>query len=178
MPVRLAARPEAVRRLTPQVVLLLMVGGLATVWTVSQARSMGNMPGAMGLGLPAFVLMWTIMMSPMMLPSVAPLGSMYARTIQSRRVVRLVSFTAGYLLVWSASGVPAFGLAWLAGRFAGNNAVGVGVAVAIFAIAGAYQLTSWKYKCLSHCRTPIAHLLHYASYQGRLRDLRAGIHNG
>lgn len=172
------ATPDALRRFTPQLVLLLMVGGLATVWTVSHARSMGNMPGAMGLGLPAFVLMWTIMMSAMMLPSVAPLGSMYARTIQSRRFVRLLSFTVGYLLVWGAIGIPAFGLAWLAGRFAGDNPVGVGTAAVVLAIAGVYQLTSWKYRCLSHCRTPIGHLLHYASYSGKSRDLRAGIHNG
>lgn len=174
----LATGPDALRRLTPQVVLLLVVGGLATAWTVSQARSMGNMPGAMGLGLPAFMLMWTIMMSAMMLPSVAPLASLYARTVQSRRFIRLGSFTLGYLLVWSVSSIPAFGLAWLAGRFAGDNALGVGAAVVVFALAGTYQLTSWKYRCLSHCRTPLGHLFHYASYQGRFRDLRAGIHNG
>jgi predicted metal-binding membrane protein len=35
-----------------------------------------------------------------------------------------------------------------------------------------------KTVCLSHCRSPISHLFRYASYTGRLRDLRAGIHNG
>jgi predicted metal-binding membrane protein len=32
--------------------------------------------------------------------------------------------------------------------------------------------------CLRHCRSPIGHLIHYAAYRGRSRDLRAGLHHG
>jgi predicted metal-binding membrane protein len=41
-----------------------------------------------------------------------------------------------------------------------------------------YQLSRLKDRCLAHCRSPIALLLHYGSYRGRLRDLRAGAHHG
>jgi predicted metal-binding membrane protein len=169
---------SVLRRTTPQLVALLLLAGLASAWTVSQARSMGSMPGAMGLGLPAFVVMWTAMMAAMMLPSVAPFGSLYARTVQTRRPLRLGLFVLGYLLVWGAAGVPAYGLAWLAGEAAGHGEAGTAMAVAIFAIAGVYQLTSLKTRCLAHCRSPIAHVFHYASFSGPLRDLKAGIHNG
>jgi predicted metal-binding membrane protein len=50
--------------------------------------------------------------------------------------------------------------------------------VVIFAAAGLYQLTSLKHRCLRHCRSPLAHLMHYGNYRGRLRDLRAGAHHG
>ena len=72
------------RRTTPQLVLLLLVAGLAIIWTADQARSMGGMSGAMGMGFLAFAGMWTVMMSAMMLPSVAPLASMYSRSTRAR----------------------------------------------------------------------------------------------
>lgn len=166
------------RRTTPQLVLLLLAAAAASALTANRAQSMGDMPGAMGLGLPAFVLMWALMMTAMMLPSAAPFAAMYARTVQSRRLLRLTQFTAGYLLVWAASGVLAYGVAWLSGKAAGDGPAAIGLAAAIFATAGVYQLTSLKYRCLSHCRSPIAHMFHYASFTGRFRDLRAGAHNG
>ncbi len=52
------------------------------------------------------------------------------------------------------------------------------LAVAVFAACGVYQLSRLKDRCLAHCRSPLALLLHYGSYQGRFRDLRAGAHNG
>jgi predicted metal-binding membrane protein len=52
------------------------------------------------------------------------------------------------------------------------------VAVAAFGALGVYQLTPLKFRCLSHCRSPLAHLLHYTSFRGPFRDLRAGIEHG
>jgi predicted metal-binding membrane protein len=52
------------------------------------------------------------------------------------------------------------------------------MAVAVFGVAGIYQLTSLKDRCLAHCRSPLGLLLHYGSYRGRLRDLRVGAHHG
>ena len=39
-------------------------------------------------------------------------------------------------------------------------------------------MTSWKDRCLRRCRSPLALLLHYGSYSGRLRDVAAGAHHG
>ena len=50
--------------------------------------------------------------------------------------------------------------------------------MAVFAACGMYQLSRLKDRCLAHCRSPLALLLHYGSYQGRFRDLRAGAHHG
>ncbi len=119
------------------------------------------------------------MMAAMMLPSVAPTASLYAKTLQSNRMARVAGLVLGYLAVWAAVGLPAYGLAWLAGSLTGQHPGAAHVlAVAVFAACGLYQLTSLKDRCLAHCRSPLALLLHYGSYRGRLRDLRVGVHHG
>jgi predicted metal-binding membrane protein len=170
------SRPDQAAR---EVGLVLIVAAGAWAGTVLLARGMAGMTGTMGLGLAAFVPVWTLMMAAMMLPSVTPLASLYARTVRSNRTARIAGLVAGYLAVWAAAGLPAFGLAWLAGWMTGEHPGAAHVlAVAVFAACGAYQLSPLKDRCLAHCRSPIGLLLHYGSYRGRSRDLRAGAHHG
>ncbi len=159
--------------------LILSIAAGAWAGIVIWAREMGVVPGTMGMTVTIFVIMWTLMMAAMMLPSAMPMITLYARTLSSNRWRRMSAFGAGYLFIWAVSGIPVFALAWLSGRVATNEPdLAVGVAVVIFAAAGLYQLTSLKHRCLQHCRSPLAHLLHYGNYRGRLRDLRAGAHHG
>jgi predicted metal-binding membrane protein len=140
---------------------------------------MAGMAGTMGLGLAAFVPAWTLMMAAMMLPSVAPTASLYAKTFRDNRAARIAGLVAGYLAVWAAVGVPAYGLAWLAGWLTAKHPSAAHImAVAVFAACGIYQLSSLKDRCLAHCRSPLGLLLHYGSYRGRSRDLRVGAHHG
>jgi predicted metal-binding membrane protein len=137
------------------------------------------MTGTMGLALPAFVVAWTVMMAAMMLPSVAPVASLYVRSVSGRRTLRLALFTAGYLVVWAAAGVVAFAIGSLiAGLADGDARLGTAAGVVAFLAAGLYQLSPLKYRCLSHCRNPVSLFLHYSSYKGPLRDLRVGAHHG
>jgi predicted metal-binding membrane protein len=140
---------------------------------------MAGMTGTMGLGLALFVPIWTLMMAAMMLPSVTPTASLYAKTFRDQRALRTAGLVVGYLAVWAAAGVPAYGLARLAGWLTGmHDGAAHVLAVAVFAVCGVYQLSSLKDRCLAHCRSPLGLLLHYGSYQGRTRDLRVGIHHG
>ena len=66
----------------------------------------------------SFIAVWALMMAAMMLPAVAPFASLYARTFADDRGSRLGGFASGYLVVWTLSALPAYGLAWLAGRLA------------------------------------------------------------
>jgi predicted metal-binding membrane protein len=164
---------------TREAALLLIVAAGAWVATVALAQGMAGMTGTMGLGLALFVPVWTLMMAAMMLPSVAPTASLYTRTFRDNRMTRTAGLVVGYLAVWAAAGVPAYGLAWLAGWMTGKHPSAAHVlAVAIFAAAGLYQLSSLKDRCLAHCRSPLGLLLHYGSYRGRFRDLRVGAHHG
>jgi len=162
-----------------EVAVLLVLAAGAWAATVTIARGMSGMTGTMGLGLAAFVAIWTLMMAAMMLPSVAPTAALYARTVQSRRTVRLAGMVAGYLAVWAVAGLPAYGLAWMTGSLTGQHpSVAHVLAIVTFAVVGAYQLSPLKDRCLAHCRSPLALLLHYGSYRGRSRDLRVGLHHG
>jgi predicted metal-binding membrane protein len=169
----------ALRRLTPQAAVLLLLAAVAWLFTVGRAATMQGMTGTMGLGLAAFVGMWALMMAAMMLPSVAPVASMYQRSVRSYRALRLAGFTTGYLLAWAGAGIPAFLLTAFVARLVSDHPVrATAAAVAVFAACGVYQLTPLKSRCLRHCRSPLSLLLHYGAYRGRLRDVRAGAHHG
>lgn len=169
----------SLRRASPQIAVLLLLAAVAWTVTVMQSHAMDGGAGSTGLQLPSFAVMWTLMMAAMMLPAVAPVADLYSRTVRGSRTLRLTAFALGYLGVWACAGVPAFLLAQAAARLAqGRPAVATAVAVAAYAACGAYQLTSYKERCLRHCRSPLALLLHYGSYRGRLRDLAAGAHHG
>jgi predicted metal-binding membrane protein len=138
----------------------------------------------MGLELATFMTLWVVMMAAMMLPSVAPLASVYLHGVWMRsagweRFFRVGTLVLGYLAVWAAFGLIAFacmsGAGWLAAQYPGSTPwVGAGA----LTIAGVYQLTPLKDYCLKHCRSPIGFLLHFGSFSGQLRDLRVGVFHG
>jgi predicted metal-binding membrane protein len=172
------ARPWPAQAARVAAVVLIVAAG-AWAATLALAGGMAGIAGTMGLGLAEFVPVWTLMMAAMMLPSVAPTASLYAKTVRDNRATRIAGLVAGYLAVWAAAGLPAYGLAWLAGWLSGTHPSAAHImAVAVFAVCGVYQLSGLKDRCLAHCRSPLGLLLHYGSYQGRLRDLRVGAHHG
>ena len=174
-----AAEPRrSLLQLTPQATALALTGAFAWLAVIGVARGMGMMTSVAGLSLPTFVGIWTLMMAAMMLPGVAPVASLYARTVRINRWWRLVLFAFGYLLIWAITSLPAFGLALVGANLARVQPFAAQIASsAIFLLAGAYQLSPLKRRCLEHCRSPVALLLHYGSYAGRLRDLRVGVHH-
>jgi predicted metal-binding membrane protein len=165
----------------------IAVAALAAVaWavTVMLARKMGNGPGTMGLALVPFLGLWVVMMTAMMLPSVAPVAVLWSRLISGAsagagRVVRMSAFLAGYLLTWAGAGVVAFAALAGAGRLLAASPVAAKwLGAGIFIAAGVYQLTPWKDWCLRRCRSPIGALMYYLGFQGRSRDVRVGLHHG
>jgi predicted metal-binding membrane protein len=163
---------------------LFAAAALAWVLTVQSAMGMPPGPGTMGLGFVGFLLLWMLMMAAMMLPSVAPTVSLYLRSLRGNAsglglVLRSTGLVVGYLAIWALFGVLAFVAAW-AGSMLGAEAPKAApwVAALLLAAAGIYQLTPLKDRCLRHCRSPLGFLLHFGSYHGRLRDLRAGFYHG
>jgi predicted metal-binding membrane protein len=111
---------------------------------------------------------WTVMIAAMMLPSAVPLLQLFvnASTLQARSRTALASFVAGYVAVWALFGWVALavdgvvhrtveGVSWLADR---PWVMGAGT----LALAGAFQFSGLKDRCLTECRHPAAYLLrHY-----------------
>ena len=163
---------------------MCLLAGLAWVVTAIQAHGMGVGPGTMGQSLIAFEALWVVMMTAMMFPSVAPMVTVWIRSVSARptntqRFGGVAQFLSGYLLAWAAFGLLAYGALILTGRLVDRSpASAKWLGVAIFLVAGIYQLTPLKGACLKHCRSPVGSLFHYASFRGRLRDLRVGMHHG
>ena len=134
----------------------------------------------MGLGVPLFLAVWIAMMVATMFPAVAPMVLMFARIGASKRTSGRVFvptwlFVGGYLLVWTALGVVAYGAALGAGALAARFDVlerGAGpIGGALIVLAGAYQFSRWKDRCLSRCRSPLAFVMQHWR-DGRLGRVR------
>jgi predicted metal-binding membrane protein len=176
------ARTAGARLERAQLTLLGVLLALAVAaWLLTNDRmgGMDSLPG-MDLGSVGFyVTLWVVMMAAMMFPSVAPTVLMYDRLRSGHRARgkgatadATALFVAGYLLVWTAAGLAAYGLvelvraidpAFLAWDEAGRYVTG-GVIVA----AAVFQVTPLKRACLVKCRSPMMFLAE------RWRDGRAG----
>ena len=167
------------RRFGPAAALVLVAAAAAWVGVLVVAGRMDPMPGTMGIDLGSFVAVWTLMMTAMMLPSVAPFTSLYTRTFHDRRRLQTLALCSGYLLVWSVVALPAYGLAWVAGRLVADHAAAAtALAALIFAACGMYQLTGAKHACLARCRSPLGSVVQHAGGRGPARPLRVGIRYG
>jgi predicted metal-binding membrane protein len=136
-------------------------------------------PGTDLGGLGWFIGVWATMMAAMMLPSAAPVVMLAHRT--ARGGPSTAVFVVGYLAVWTAFGLVAWGLyraihAWNPGFLAWDGG-GPWVAGGAIVAAGLYQLSPLKRVCLRHCRSPL-HFLIGRWRPGRLGALRMGAEHG
>jgi predicted metal-binding membrane protein len=175
-PVAAAERPSL--RLSPTTVALLAVALLAWAGVVAYARDTGNAAGTMGMPLGEFLPMWGVMMAAMMLPAVAPVASLYVRTIKTERAMRLTLFVGGYLVAWVVAGLPVYAvLRWIDHVGGDSDTTLRNIAVLALVAAGVYQLTPLKSRCLRHCRSPLAQLMRYGNVKGPVRDLKVAAHH-
>src|SRR5438105_10223973 len=143
-------------------------------------------PGTDLGGLGWYLGIWVTMMAAMMLPSAAPMVLLFAkvsadRARRGREFVPTWVFVTGYLAVWTAYGLAAYGVfrvlkgvdhGFLAWDRSGPYVVGVAVAA-----AGLYELTPLKSVCLRHCRSPLHFLL--GGWRGGWRGaFRMGLEHG
>lgn len=137
----------------------------------------GEMSAMMGMMTPgdwswrtiaATVVMWMLMMAAMMLPSMAPVMSVYASVASKEDrgaalALRITLFALSYFLIWAAFSTVA-ALAQLGLRESSWFMMGGTMAVpvmggALMIVAGAWQFTKLKDVCLRHCRHPLQYLL-------------------
>ena len=147
--------------------------GLAAVGAWAGLLALGDMEmGGGGLGEAlAFEGAWLLMMTAMMLPSVAPFVLLLRRTARQRPGEAAGLAVAGYLSVWSATG----GLALAANALLDPTPT---VIAAILIAAGAYQLTPLKAWCLTRCRSPLGFLMQHWRNGRRSDPLRLGARHG
>ena len=137
------------------------------------------------LALLLFVGGWTLMTVAMMLPTSLPVLTVF-HTIAGRRGDRsllMVLVIIGYLFVWTLFGVvvyfgnvvlqwPASASPWLMERS------WAGAPLLLF-LAGLFQFTPLKYRCLDKCRSPLSFVIgHWQGRHDRWQALRLGVDHG
>jgi len=129
--------------------------------------------------------MWAVMMAGMMAPSALPMLLLFAaaRAGRDKRGVSpaTLTFGLGYLAVWTGFSVGATVAQWglhqaalLSMAMASSSGRLTG---AILIAAGVYQLTPWKSRCLTHCRSPLGFLM--TNWRdGTMGAFRMGLRHG
>jgi predicted metal-binding membrane protein len=107
-----------------------------------------------------FTVTWSVMMAAMMLPSLAPVAAASAAAAFGRTASRAILFAGGYIFVWTAAGIAAYGAVEL-GRDAFSAELswpsgGKWLSASVLLSAAAYELTQQKRAWLARCRRPAA----------------------
>ena len=172
------------RRTTwPRRLLLVLAGPSLAAWVAlwawgasPQGRYLDH-HGLAESGLPTtallavFVAGWVLMLAAMMLPTTVQLVDVFRVVVRDRpgRAALTCAVLAGYLLAWTAAGLVAFA-ADLMLHEATHRITWLGrqpwlVSAGVLAVAGGYQLSAFKDRCLARCRSP--RMFVYARWQGR-----------
>ncbi|MCC6165908.1 MAG: DUF2182 domain-containing protein [Caldilineaceae bacterium] len=111
--------------------------------------------------------MWAVMMVAMMTPSAAPMILLYA-SIERKRQSRQSPFgqtglfVVGYIVVWVLFSLAAASVQALlrqAALLSPAAATSAALGGLLLIAAGLFQFSPLKYRCLHHCRSPLAFLL-------------------
>jgi predicted metal-binding membrane protein len=156
------------------------------IWQAMHTDATTAMSPTMGLGAAPWLSIWVAMMVAIMFPTAAPMIAMFthvhALKRQSRQpFVPTWVFVGAYLLVWTGMGVLAYGAA-VAGEHLANESMWLmdnagRVGAAILVLAGLYQFSPLKHRCLTVCRSPLAFII--ASWRdGYWGAFRMGLEHG
>jgi predicted metal-binding membrane protein len=189
----LAGRPAAGRERA------ILLGSLAAVvgsgwvallaWGVSPwSRYLGHEALADGGGVAEsalFVAGWTLMTVAMMLPTTWPLLATFAALMRRRRAPSLLVglVVVGYVATWSVVGLGLHTMDRLIHWSVDvvpflSDRPGL-IAAGTVLVAGAYQFTSLKYRCLDECRSPLGFVLnHWRGERERRESFLLGIRHG
>lgn len=179
--------PLARERTAILAALLLLA---AAAWGLLYWQSLGlqgEMLGpTMGLAPTVFLAVWVAMMVAMMFPTAAPMILTFHRVHSQRQrlgqaFVPTWVFVAAYLFLWTLFGALAYLAATVAERLAvetpllAEHAGRVGGVSLI--LAGLYQVSPLKRRCLAKCRTPLDFIL--TSWRdGYWGTVRMGLQHG
>ena len=162
-------------------ILLLATGGESAI--VDHDDMLGNRRFGSGVTLALLLGTWQLMTAAMMLPSSLPMIAMFRRV--ARRDPhpwrRFWVFMLAYFAIWTAFAVVALlgdaGVHWL-----DDNVRAIGdrpwlIGGSILVLAGGFQFSSLKERCLDACRDPMAFLWqHYIA--GSRSAWHLGIRHG
>ncbi len=126
-----------------------------------------------------------LMIVAMMLPTTLPLIGIFRRMTRTRsdRGALVTLLIAGYIGAWLAFGTVAHGADFALHSFAQDSfwlqTHAWILGALLLAIAGGFQFSRQKYRCLDQCRQPLAFVLrHWRGGDARTQALALGAHHG
>jgi predicted metal-binding membrane protein len=179
---------------TKKAILCSLIAASVASWFASQAFQ-GDMMSAMGatanpLSLSVFTSVWTVGMAAMMFPAIAPMVMLYGTIVNSAgqgqvaaasarrtRSGRVVLFVGCYLVVWSLTGIALL-LGWSEMMLTLPLGQSMNyVFAAVLLVAGIYQFTPLKTKCLGYCESPLSFFMRRWK-GGTAGAVRMGLYHG
>jgi predicted metal-binding membrane protein len=182
----------AILRRTRVGVLPVVIGLAWVLAAITQASGTGHSishdnlvgDGAPGLAaLALFAAAWQAHVAAMMLPSSMPMIELFGRAASGQRRPRLAAsvFVGGYAFVWTVFGVVALAgdsvLHQVVHRSAWLEAHPELLMGGALVLAGAFQFSDLKDRCLTECRHPAAFLQRYYR-RGLDEAFRLGMRHG
>lgn len=132
-----------------------------------------------------FIFGWTMMTIAMMLPTTLPLLTVFGTITRERadRTILLMLVVTGYVIAWTLFGILVYGaktileqLAALSPWLAEHSWAVSGV---LLLVAGAFQFSPLKYRCLDKCRSPLSFVIsHWHGERERWQGFRLGLDHG
>ncbi len=130
-----------------------------------------------------FLVAWQVMTGAMMLPSSLPMIQLFARAshgqVHPRRA--MAAFLTAYFAVWTGFAIVALagdaGLHWLVAHWTWLANRPWLIAGAVLLLAGAFQFSPLKERCLDACRSPVNFLWRYYG-RGLGPAWRLGVRHG
>jgi predicted metal-binding membrane protein len=131
-----------------------------------------------------FVAGWTLMTAAMMLPTSLPLFAFFRSLVRERatRASLVTALVIGYVAVWTAFAVVVHasdqGIHSAVEHSAWLDRNAWLIMASTFAVAGLYQFSTVKYRCLDKCRSPVGFVMAHW-HEGRRRNaLALGVRHG
>ncbi|MBI3080353.1 MAG: DUF2182 domain-containing protein [candidate division NC10 bacterium] len=132
-----------------------------------------------------FVAGWTLMTVAMMLPTSLPLVALFHALVRQRpdRARLLLLLIVGYLSTWTLFGVVVHigdrGVHGAVEQSPWLEANAWILVTATLALAGVYQFTPLKYRCLDKCRSPLSFIMeHWRGRHDQAQAFRLGVDHG
>jgi predicted metal-binding membrane protein len=184
--------PAVERAILFGLIIILALAAWVALWFADDfangalhVHHLGHHAGGSGSTLLLFSGGWTVMIVAMMLPTTLPIISTFHTIASARgdRFLLLGLVVIGYIVTWASFGVIVY-LAYLLLHMLVNfipvlkNNSWVAVP-SLLILAGLFQFTSLKYRCLDKCRSPFSFVIEH--WQGRWYKwlaLRLGIDHG
>jgi len=188
-----SSTPPVVERtvLLSSVLLLVLAAWLALWLTESSANGflhvhhLGHHGVSSGSVMLLFVVGWTVMTVAMMLPTTLPIIAIF-HTIAGARADRflLVALVIiGYLATWALFGTIVYlgylVLNWVVSLIPLLKNNTWAALPSLLILAGLFQFTSLKYRCLDKCRSPFSFVIeHWQGRNNRWNAFKLGVDNG